>query len=77
MSHSYYSTEEISRPWYSKKRVWSAVAVVLLIVIVVPVAVTVTKEKQKENRYPDYTKLNYTLLETCKPSLSSPSSGPN
>ncbi|RKU39979.1 hypothetical protein DL546_001589 [Coniochaeta pulveracea] len=64
MAHSYYGSEEVSRPWYSKKRVWTAVAVILLIVIVVPVAVTVSKEKQKENRYPNYSKLNYTLLET-------------
>jgi tetrahydromethanopterin S-methyltransferase subunit E len=35
--------------------------VVLVIVIIVVVAVEVTKK----NKYPDYSKLNYSLVDTC------------
>lgn len=63
--------EEPSAPWYKprywQKRTWalvvSTIVVVLVIIIVVPVVVT--KNKQN-NSYPDYTKLNYTLTDTCK-----------
>ena len=58
--------ERYSTPWYRKKRVWAAVALVVLIAIVVPVAVVVTRNKEHANSYPDYTALNYTLLDTCK-----------
>ncbi|OIW30281.1 hypothetical protein CONLIGDRAFT_362031 [Coniochaeta ligniaria NRRL 30616] len=54
--------EKYSSPWYRKKRTWAAVALVIIIAIVVPVAVVVTRNKK--SAYPDYTTLNYTLLET-------------
>lgn len=63
--------EEPSEPWYKpkywQKRTWalvlSSIAIIIIIVVVVPVEVT---KNHKGNSYPDYTKLNYTLLETCK-----------
>lgn len=61
-----YGNEKYSSPWYRKKRTWAVVALVIIIAIVVPVAVVVTRNKNRENAYPDYTKLNYTLLETCE-----------
>jgi hypothetical protein len=54
-------------PWYNfkywGKKAWAgAIAVVvLIIVIIIIIAVEVTKK----NAYPDYTKLNYSLSETC------------
>jgi hypothetical protein len=54
-------------PWYNfkywGKKAWAgAIAVVvLIIVIIIIIAVEVTKN----NAYPDYTKLNYSLAETC------------
>lgn len=57
-----------SAPWYQPrywtKRTWVIVgliaAVILVIVIVVPVEVT------KANRYPNYSKLQYSLADECK-----------
>jgi glucan phosphoethanolaminetransferase (alkaline phosphatase superfamily) len=60
-----YNYDRASGPWYRKKRTWAAIALVVIIVIVVPVAVVTTRNKKDANRYPDYSRLNYTLLETC------------
>ena len=47
------------------KKVWIGigVAVAIIIAIAVPVGITVDRAR---NRYPNYTKLNYTLAETCE-----------
>jgi hypothetical protein len=63
-----YRREEYASPWYRKKRTWAAVALVIILVIVVPVAVVVSRNKNRANAYPDYSTLNYTLLETCESS---------
>jgi hypothetical protein len=65
---------EKSEPWwkprYWRKRTWAIVAaivvVLLIIIIVVPIKVI------EANRYPNYTKLNYSLADECKtvPGLS-------
>lgn len=58
--------ETYASPWYRKKRTWAAAALIILLVIIVPVAVVVSRNKKHANAYPDYTTLNYTLLETCE-----------
>ena len=62
-----YGRHNYPRPWYQKKRTWAALlALVVILVIVIPVAVVVTRNKNRANSYPDYSAVNYTLLETCK-----------
>lgn len=65
MAREYDYDGKDSAPWYRRKRTWAIVALAVIIAIVVPVAVTVTRNKKHEEAYPDYSKLNYTLLETC------------
>lgn len=52
------------KPKYWRKRTWAIVVpviiIVLIIVIVVPVKVT------ESNRYPNYTRLDYSLADTCE-----------
>ncbi|KAB5575496.1 concanavalin A-like lectin/glucanase domain-containing protein [Coniochaeta sp. 2T2.1] len=60
----YGSSEKYGTPWYKKKLTWGIAALVIIVAIVVPVAVVVTRNKNHGNAYPDYTALNYTLLET-------------
>jgi hypothetical protein len=61
-------------PWwnvrYWRKRTWAIVVVVLVAAIIAGAVAGVLVTKA--NRYPDYSKLNYTLEDTCKslPSLS-------
>lgn len=50
------------RGW--RKRTWAGIAIALIIAIVVGVAVGVMVAKA--NRYPDYSKLTYSLQDTCK-----------
>jgi len=63
--------DSLSHPWYSVKhwgkKAWLflALGVAIIIAVVVAVAVVVTRN----NRYPDYSKLSYSLSETCKSSL--------
>lgn len=70
-----YGREAYSSPWYRKKRTWAAAALAIIIVIVVPVAVVVSRNNERENSYPDYSPLNYTLLETCEPGPAAIQSG--
>lgn len=57
----------LSPRWYDVKawgkRVWAGViaGIVIIIIIIVVVAVVVSKK----NKYPDYSKLTYSLSETC------------
>ena len=59
---------EQKQPWwnpkYWSKRTWAivvpAVIVVLIVVIVTPVKVA------EANRYPNYTRLDYSLADTCE-----------
>jgi hypothetical protein len=52
------------KPRYWRKRTWAIVAaivaVILIIVIVVPVKVA------QANRYPNYSKLDYSLVDECE-----------
>lgn len=48
------------RNWSRKCWIILALAIVIIIVVVVVVAVVVTRE----NRYPNYSKLNYALVDT-------------
>jgi cell division protein FtsX len=53
------------REW--RKRTWALLIVgliIIIVVIVVPVEVV-----KNNNRYPDYTPLNYTISDTCTYSL--------
>ncbi|KAK8065675.1 concanavalin A-like lectin/glucanase domain-containing protein [Apiospora hydei] len=50
------------QPWYKRKRTWIISAVVLIVAIIVAVVAGVLVSKA--NRYPDYTKLNYSLQDT-------------
>lgn len=65
--------------WYSVrgwgKRAWAIVgaSVVVLIIIIIAVAVTV----KKKSRYPDYSKLTYTLSETCSLPIAIPNKANN
>lgn len=53
----------VETPWWKRKRVW--VASLVLLVIAVVVAVVAGVLVSRANRYPDYTKLNYQLRDTC------------
>jgi hypothetical protein len=46
------------------KRVWIGVAAAAVIIIVVVVGVVVGL--RRSNTYPNYSKLNYALLDTCE-----------
>lgn len=49
------------------KRAWGIVCgVAIAIIVVVAVVAVVESNKARANRYPDYTKLNYSLSDTCK-----------
>lgn len=50
------------RGW--RKRTWAGIALVLIVAIIVGVVAGV--EVAKANRYPDYSKLTYSLEDTCK-----------
>ncbi|KAK8136963.1 endo-1-3(4)-beta-glucanase [Apiospora sp. TS-2023a] len=50
------------QPWYRRKRTWVISAVVVVIAIIVAVVAGVLVSKA--NRYPDYTKLNYSIQDT-------------
>jgi hypothetical protein len=59
--------ETLNHPWYNVKywgkKAWIAAVGILVLIIVIIVVVVV--EVLKKNAYPDYTKLNYSLAETC------------
>lgn len=50
------------RYWRKRSFIWPALGLITVIVIVVAVAVT----EVKKNAYPDYSKLNYSLVDNCK-----------
>ncbi len=65
--------EEPAPRWYQagqwRKRTWALVVGLIVIIIVVAVVVPVTLVTKRNNgppAYPDYSKLNYTLAETCE-----------
>jgi hypothetical protein len=62
--------EEQSEPWYKprywRKRTWALVVASIVAIIVIAIAVPVAVTKNNKNSYPDYTKLNYTLTDSCK-----------
>lgn len=59
--------DTLARPWYDVKswgwKLWAAIVAALVIIIVIVVAVVVVVTKQ--SKYPDYSKLNYEIAETC------------
>jgi hypothetical protein len=55
------------RHWRKRTLILSALAMVIVIVIVVAVAVV----EVKNNAYPDYSQLNYTLVDQCMAPLAS------
>ncbi len=61
---AYAANEPWWQPRYWRKRTWAIVgvivAIIIIIVIVVPVKVA------EANRYPNYSKLDYTLADECK-----------
>lgn len=63
-----YDNENTLQPkWYDFKRwgkkVWFIGAAVIAVIIIAIVAAVV--EVEKKNKYPDYSKLNYSLADTC------------
>jgi hypothetical protein len=60
--------DTLNQPWYDArewgKKAWIAVGAIVVLVIVIVVIIAV--EVSKKNKYPDYTKLNYSLAETCE-----------
>lgn len=81
-SHEYgYPSSSESR-WNPKnwsRRIWlivcSAIIVVVIVIVAAVVGVNATKNNSKSSSYPDYTKLNYTLLDTCELDLTEVVSG--
>jgi hypothetical protein len=61
------------RYWSKRALILSALAVVIVIVIVVAVTVV----EVKENAYPDYSQLNYTLVDQCMAPLTSVTASTN
>ncbi|TDZ12860.1 putative glycosidase [Colletotrichum spinosum] len=63
-----YSNDRLreTTPWWNPrgwtKRIWAGVGAAIIIIIVIVVAVVVTQNNK--NRYPDYSKLSYTLSDT-------------
>jgi hypothetical protein len=59
--------DTLGKPWYNVKswgwKAWTAVGVVLAIIIAIVIAVAVVVTKN--NKYPDYSKLNYKVVDTC------------
>lgn len=53
--------------WYDLKRwgkkIWIAVAAIIAILIIIIVVAVV--EVEKKNKYPDYSKVTYTVADTC------------
>lgn len=65
-----------SNPWwnprYWSRKIWIAVVAVVVIIIIVIIGVAVgVSQANKKNAYPDYSKINYKLSDTCKSSLTS------
>ncbi|KAI1375269.1 glycoside hydrolase family 16 protein [Hypoxylon crocopeplum] len=58
---SYDAREPWWKPKYWRKRTWAIVVAILVVIIVVAVVAPV--EVAKANRYPDYTRLNYSLAD--------------
>jgi hypothetical protein len=61
------------RYWSKKTLILSALALVIIIVVVVAVAVV----EVKKNAYPDYSKLNYSLVDQCMAPLASVTTSTN
>jgi hypothetical protein len=61
------------RYWSKKALILSALAVVIVIVIIIAVSVV----EVKKNAYPDYSQLNYTLVDQCMASLASVTTSTN
>lgn len=61
------------RYWSKRLLILSALAVVIVIVIIIAVAVV----EVKKNAYPDYSQLNYTLVDQCMAPLASVTTSTN
>ena len=60
---------EQKQPWYNprywRRRTWIILGVVTAVALAIAVPVGVTVERSR-NRYPNYTRINYGLAETCE-----------
>ncbi|KAI0133088.1 glycoside hydrolase family 16 protein [Hypoxylon sp. NC0597] len=63
MAYQYEQPKPVSRwnPRSWRKRTWAIIAAILVVIIIIVVVVPV--EVAKANRYPDYSRLNYTLSD--------------
>jgi hypothetical protein len=67
-AYTFDASDEPSRAWWNpttwgkKTKILVAVGIAAVIAIIVAVAVVVTKK----NKYPDYSKLTYSMVTTCK-----------
>jgi hypothetical protein len=65
--------DTLSRPWWDVKA-WGwkrfAIAGASLVIIIIIIAVAAA-EATKKNKYPNYTKLNYKIVDTCMYLLTS------
>jgi len=50
------------KPWW--RRAWPLLAIAVVIILITIIVVPVEVEKKK-NQYPDYSKLTYSLADTC------------
>lgn len=65
---------EFKSPWNPKnwsRRIWLIVATVTILIVVAIVATVIGVRATRDNgggnsSYPDYSKLNYTLVDTCE-----------
>jgi len=63
--HGQYSKRSVlSKPKTWSRRVWIGVVVAAIIVLVAVIVGAVLGTRA--NRYPDYSKLNYSLVDTCE-----------
>jgi hypothetical protein len=58
--------EDERPPWYKRRLTWAIGLLLIIIAIAVPIAVVTVRNNQWQNRYPDYSKLNYALSDTCE-----------
>jgi anti-sigma-K factor RskA len=61
---AYAENEPWWKPRYWRKRTWAVVATSIVVILVIVIAVPV--QIAKNNRYPNYSKLNYALADECE-----------
>jgi heme/copper-type cytochrome/quinol oxidase subunit 2 len=67
-----YTSRSAWNPRSWSRRIWLILVTIIIIIVVVIVATVVgiratrNSGHGKDDRYPNYTRLNYTLIDTCK-----------